>query len=73
MTKDQWLAALRQFLQVVAGSLVTLGYLTSGKAEILIGVVVAAVSFGWMFFAKKAQAAEVEQKIQAALYTPVPK
>lgn len=72
MTKDEFLAALRQALQIIAGALITGGYITSGKAEVLIGVILAAASFAWMLFTKRRERTEVEAKVKEALYTPVP-
>jgi len=72
MTKDQFLAMLRQILQIVAGALVGLGYLTSGVAEMIIGAVIGVASFVWMMISMRKREAEKKAEIEKALYTPVP-
>lgn len=72
MTKDEFLAALRQFLMIVAGGLVTAGYLKESLIPVLVSILVGAASFAWMLFSKKAEKKAVAAEIHTALMMQPP-
>jgi len=72
MTQDEFLGFIRQLLTGIGGALVTAGYMTQGMMTMAVGVLMAVASAGWMLWSKKRVAKKVEQRVEQALYTPVP-